>query len=237
MPYINKAMKEPEMLEKNKLTKRINVTTTGSVYEEIRRRILNLELPPGTRLKDTELAKDFGISNTPVREALRRLEADSLVETKPYIGTYVKELSTDEVKDLYEVRETLEIMAVRKAVERASEEELNEILEIAKKHLSFVNVGTVEKYLEYDRMFHEKIAAASGNTILYELVHSLGDRIHIVRRIDLEDHMSGIEHLDIANAILKHDAEQATKIIRTHIQSHLSRVEKLLEENSRSPKE
>ncbi|OGN75571.1 MAG: hypothetical protein A2X25_07600 [Chloroflexi bacterium GWB2_49_20] len=197
---------------------------------------MNLELPPGTRLKDTVLAKDFGISNTPVREALRRLEADSLVETKPYIGTYVKELSTDEVKDLYEVRETLEVMAVRKAVEQASEQEINEILDIANKYLSLVNIGTVENYLKYDRMFHEKIAAASGNVFLYELLHSLGDRIHIVRRLDLEDHFSGIEHLDIANAILKRNTVEATRIIRTHIQDHLSRVEKLLEANSRSPK-
>jgi DNA-binding GntR family transcriptional regulator len=125
-----------------------------------------LELPPGTQLKDTERAKDFGISNTPVRGTLRRLNADSLVETKTFIGTYVKELCTDEVKDLYEVRETLEIMPVRKVVEKASEQELNEILDIANKHLSFVNVGSVEKYLEYDQRFHEKIAAASGNVIL-----------------------------------------------------------------------
>ena len=203
------------------------LTLTDQVYEIVRSQILNMELPPGTRLKDSELAETLGISNTPVREALRRLEEAELVETEPRRGTFVKQLSLREVEGLYEVRTALEILAVRLGARRASDALLKQIAEAAKLHLNAVQRGAVDEFLEYDRRFHDLIAEGADNPILASMLTSLADRIHIVRRMDLgrrQDEMSGQEHLDIATALLQRDGEEAARRMENHIREHKGRV-------------
>lgn len=93
----------------------LNSTLTSRVYEVLKDKILSMELPPGTRLKDGELAEDLGVSNTPVREAIRQLEKDGSVETIPYRGNFVRKMSPEEVCETYDVRMVLEPLAVRLA--------------------------------------------------------------------------------------------------------------------------
>jgi DNA-binding GntR family transcriptional regulator len=203
------------------------LTLTGEVYEIIRNRILNLELPPGTWLKDSELADTLGTSNTPVRESLRRLEAEGLVETIPRRGTFVKRLSQPEVEGLYEVREALEMLAVRLAAQRASDALLKEVAAVAELHLQAVQHGDVNEYLEYDRRFHDLIAVGSDNLTLTSILRTLADRIHIVRRMDLgrrQDESSGHEHLEIAAALSRRDGETAARLMEDHIRLHRGRV-------------
>ena len=202
-------------------------TLAEQVYEVIRGQILNMELPPGTRLKDSELAETLGISNTPVREALRRLEEAELVETEPRRGTFVKQLTVHEVEGLYEVRAALEILAVRLAATRASDELLKQIEEAAGLHINAVQRGAVDEFLEYDRRFHDLIAEGSDNPILASTLTSLADRIHIIRRMDLgrrQDEMSGQEHHEIAEALLQRDGEEAARRMDNHIREHQGRV-------------
>ncbi len=206
----------PHMLGQSTLVERI--------YQSIRDQMLSLKLPPGTRLKDTELAAAFGTSNTPVREALRRLETAALVETIPRRGTFVKRLSRSDVQGLYEVREALEVLAVRLAVERASDVLLQQVAETAELHLSTVKKGNIGEYLKYDRRFHELIAEGSDNSVLASMLFRLGDRFHVVRRMDLEDSMSGQEHSDIAAALLDRDGKEATRLMKNHIRVHRDRV-------------
>ncbi len=202
-------------------------TLTERVYEVIRNQILNQELPPGTWLKDSELAGNLGISNTPVREALRRLEAEGLVETMPRRGTFVKLLSRPELVGLYEVREALEILAVRLTATRADDALLQEIARTAELHRQMVHHGDPNRYLEVDRRFHELIAKGADNPILSSMLHMLADRIHIVRRMDLgqqQDELSGQEHCEIAAALLQRDAERTAHLMEQHIRTHGRRV-------------
>ena len=213
------------VVQSNSLTQRR--TLAEQVYEIIRGQIMAMELPPGTRLKDSELAETLGISNTPVREALRRLEEAELVETEPRRGTFVKQLTPHEVEGLYEVREALEVLAVRLAASRASDALLAEIEEAALLHINAVQRGAVDEFLEYDRHFHGLIAQASANPVLASTLSSLADRIHIVRRMDLgrrQDEMSGQEHLEIAEALLRRDASEASRRMENHIEEHQVRV-------------
>ena len=206
-------------------------TLTERVYEVIRNQILNQELPPGTWLKDSELAGSLGISNTPVREALRRLEAEGLVETIPRRGTFVKSLSQPEVMGLYEVREALETLAVRLTATRAGDALLQEIARTAELHRQMVHHGDPNRYLELDRRFHELIAEGANNPILSAMLRMLADRIHIVRRMDLgqrQDELSGQEHCEIATALLQRDAERTARLMEHHIRSHSRRVLELL---------
>jgi DNA-binding GntR family transcriptional regulator len=203
------------------------LTLTGEVYEIIRSRILNLELPPGTWLKDSDLAYALGTSNTPVRESLRRLEAEGLVETIPRRGTFVRRLSQPEVEGLYEVREALEILAVRLAAQRANDALLEEVVSVAERHLQAVQHGDINEYLEHDRRFHDLIAVGSENSTLTSILRRLADRIHIVRRMDLgrrQDELSGREHLDIAAALMRRDGEAAAHLMESHIRVHRGRV-------------
>jgi DNA-binding GntR family transcriptional regulator len=214
-------------------------TLGEQVYEIIHDQILSMELPPGTRLKDSELAESLGISNTPVREALRRLEEAELVETLPRRGTFVRRLKPREAEGLYEVREALETLAVRLAAARASDELLAEISEAAQLHLDAVQRGAVDEFLEYDRRFHRLIAQGADNPILSSMLTSLADRIHIIRRMDLGrwvDEMSGQEHHNVAMALLQRDAERAAGLMAHHIYKHRTRVMELLkdEESNRN---
>jgi DNA-binding GntR family transcriptional regulator len=104
-------------------------TLAYKVYEKVKDRILSGELQPGARLKDDELARTFGVSNTPVREAMGELEKDGLIETIPYRGRFVKKMSIEETREVYDVRMALEALAARLAVERITESQLAEMQE------------------------------------------------------------------------------------------------------------
>lgn len=186
-----------------------------------------MELAPGSRLKDFELARRLGVSNTPLREAIRRLAAESLVETISRRGTFVKKLSIEEVERLYEIREALEMLATRLSAARASDEALQEVLSSANLHIKAVKRGDRHEYLSLDRRFHELIAEGSKNSILVSMLNSIADRIHIVRRLTsnlTQDVVTGKEHQEIAEALVKRDGERAAGLIRNHIQKHCARV-------------
>jgi DNA-binding GntR family transcriptional regulator len=215
-------------------------TLVDEVYEILHNQILDLELPPGTRLKDSELAASLGISNTPLREALRRLEEAELVETIPRRGTFVKELDQDEIEGLYEVREALEVLAVRRAAVRASDDLLQQVAKVAALHLDAVQRDATDEFLQHDRHFHDLIATGAGNPILASLLRGLADRIHIVRRMDLgrrQDELSGQEHHEIADALLRRDGEAAARLMESHIREHGDRVLDLYNEKNQEDRD
>ena len=204
-----------------------HLSLTGRVYQIIYDRILNLELPPGTRLKDSELASALGVSNTPVREALRRLEAESLVETIPRRGTFVKQLSRQEIEGLYEVRVVLEKLSIRLASLRASDALLQQVTDTANLYTQAVKRGDTKEFLEYDRQFHDLIGKGAANPILASTLRSLADRIQIIRHLDLgkkRNEKAAEEHQEIAAALLQRDADRAVSRMESHILSPRNRV-------------
>ena len=197
--------------------------------------ILELELPPGARLKDVQLAKQLGVSNTPVREALRWLTADSLVLTIPRRGTFVRRLVAEDYQKLFEIRESLEVLAARLTTERANDQALKELAEAATLHLQAVQTGNREEYLTLDRRFHTLMAESSGNEILVSMLNSLADRIQIGRHLDLnraQDLLSGQEHVAIAAALVSRDSEKASQLVVEHIRANGARIVMLLQESA-----
>jgi len=201
------------------------------VYATLREMILSMELPPGTRLKDVDLAQRLGVSNTPLREAMRLLAADSLVETIPRRGTVVKTLSAEESGLLYEIREALEVLATGLVARRGSQETLQKILDVAESHRRAVERRHLHEYLDLDRRFHSLIAEGSQNPILVSMLNMIADRIHIVRRMtsNLEkDVLTGNEHHEIATALMSRDEEKATSFMQQHIRRHGERIRQYL---------
>ena len=215
----------------NERTLKNHLSLTERVYATLREMILSMELPPGTRLKDVDLAKRLGVSNTPLREAMRLLAADSLVETIPRRGTVVKTLSADESGLLYEIREALEILATRLTAKRANDETLQRIMDAAESHTRAVESGNLHEYLVLDRQFHSLIAEGSNNPILVSMLNIIADRIHIVRRLTSnieKDILTGKEHHEIASALMRRDGNGATDLMQRHIRRHGERILRFL---------
>ena len=211
---------------------RDHLSLTEKVYATLRDMIMSSELAPGTRLKDAVLARQFGVSNTPVREALRWLTADSLVIVSPRRGAFVRRLTVEDFRKLSEIRGSLEVLAARLAAERASDQALAEIVQAAELHLKTVGSGARTKYLALDRRFHAVIAEASGNEILVSMLNSIADRIQIARYLDRskeQDLLSGKEHVAIAEVLASRDGGKASELMMKHVNENRDRTIALLD--------
>lgn len=213
---------------------RVNNTLYSQVYYWLRDQILNMEIPPGTRLKVEELAQELGVSNTPVREAIRQLTKDGLVETLPYRGSVVKRITPKEVIDIYDVRLVLEGLAVRLATENATPQDLEQIEEYVHQYERAFHTDDVVLGLEADFAFHDRIAQASGNQVLMEVLQGLDARIHTLRRIDrgkMRRQESLEDHRAICEALKARDAQKALEAMSQHITKGKQHALSLLEQD------
>ena len=149
---------------------------TGA-YEFLRSRILSGELPANSRLKEQELAARLSISRTPVREALARLEMEGLVRRSPRRGATVSSVELDEVDEIYEIRAALEVLVARRACERATEEEIEEMGQALRRAQRCLEEGDVEALLKNTVHFHRLFNSSSRSPRLITFLRSLEDRL------------------------------------------------------------
>jgi len=226
-----KGVKAREEVADNSIQLRRGNTLAHRVYEIMKDRILSAELPPGTRLKDNELARTFGVSNTPIREAMRELEKDGLIETIPYRGRFVKEMSIEETREVYDVRVALEALAARLAVTRITEPQLEEMEEAVKEYAIASERDDITAGLEADLAFHDLIVQASGNSTLLQIVRDLANRIQVLRQLDkgkMRRKQSLKDHKAILQALKEGDGEKAEVQVCRHIARGKENVIKLL---------
>jgi len=146
------------------------------IYTQLRRSIVMSHRRPGERLNLHALAEGFGVSITPVREALQMLDQEGLVSTKPRSGYYVTHLTLKELLDWLDLREILEVGAVERAVTRITEEQLEELEQV---HTGYSgdDEESLERYIKENRRLHCLIAEASGNRQLTEMLGHVHDRL------------------------------------------------------------
>ncbi|MFN8379682.1 MAG: GntR family transcriptional regulator [Anaerolineae bacterium] len=158
-------------------------TVSQQVLEYIRDGIFTGRYPVGYRIDQQSVADELGVSVIPVRECLRQLQAEGLLENLPYRGSFVKSLSLTELRDIYVTRETLEELAARLAVERLTSETLRSL----ESHIAEMERATEDTDLDalfaLNRSFHFTLYEASQNSILVELIEGLWDRSTIYRRM------------------------------------------------------
>lgn len=211
-------------------------TLTEEVYEALKRDILNQQLPRGTRLVESRLAREFGVSKTPVREAISRLEREGLVDFTPHHGAVVSRLSAKEVEDLMGLREALEGYAAEQAASRISDAALAELDALIRQGEEAMQAQDLERYKEVDLKFHRLIQNASGNERLSQMIAGLEDQIRIVMStsVQLEGRITSslAEHRAIYDALVRRNAQEASAAARQHIVkarevilSHLRHVE------------
>jgi len=196
-----------------------SASSHADAYDQLLAAIDSGELPPGSRLRESQLAERFGISRTPVREALRRLEAQGLVAHEPHRGVVVAQLDYDQLGELYAVREVLEGTAARLAARHASPEEIEILRDLAATHAAMVD--DPQALAEANKRFHRQINRACHNRYLNAMLENMRVNLALLsgttftlaerRRVVAE------EHAGIVEAIAEGDEEKAETLARRHI--------------------
>ncbi len=193
------------------------------VFESLREAIISGWLPPGERLMEIQLAEEMGVSRTPVREAIRKLELEGLVLMIPRKGAYVSGVSLKEVSDVFEIRLALEGLAAELATNRITDEELENL----ERYLVIIAEGIenkdLNKVIEMDTDFHTLLYQASRNERLSQIINNLREQIQRFRTTSLASPgrmQSALEeHSRLVEAISSRDSELARRLAQEHIEN------------------
>lgn len=191
------------------------------VFQTLRQAILKGELQPGERLMEIKLAESLGVSRTPIREAIRKLELEGLVVMIPRKGAAVANITEKDTKDVLEVRRTLEMFAVEVACDRITEEQLEQLKGAAKAFEASKGSMDLIRIAETDMNFHEIIYEATQNERLVQMLNNLRENMYRYRIEYLKDsnYYDSLvkEHQEILDAIETGDKERAGTCMRDHI--------------------
>lgn len=200
-------------------------------YNLILDQLISLKLPPGARITVDELARQFGISQTPIREALTRLESHGLVVKTHLIGYHATpQLDREQFRKLYEVRLLLEPAAARNAalnMNTVHAESLKHFAEDMQKEIASEKRVNYGRFALHDSEFHSRIAQAGGNELIVDALSRLHAHVHIFRLYfhSWVTESALLEHHAIVDAILNHDGEKAEASMRSHIEESWNRLQ------------
>ncbi len=205
--------------------------TAQQIYQTLRHMILDMALAPGTRFTETQVAEHFQVSRTPVREALQRLEVENQITIRPKQGCFVRAVDLKQIRDYYDVRVAIELLAVERACTHMSDAALQALAAAWNpQHLAFGNeADDTLKQAEED--FHLALAQGSGNPALVRYLADINDHIRVVRRLGWPDFTSiqdtYQEHFDICQLILARDVETARATMLAHIRKSQNQADRI----------
>lgn len=202
------------------------------VFNTLRQAILRGELKPGERLMEIQLANKLGVSRTPIREAIRKLELEGLVLMIPRRGAEVAEITEKNLRDVLEVREALEVLAVQLACDHITEEQVEEMKAAAEAFREVLDSDDVTKIAEADVHFHDVIAFATGNQKLIQILNNLREQMYRYRVEYLKEKEKYPqllkEHEMLIEAIEAGEKEDADQIVRQHIDNQETAISDLI---------
>lgn len=202
------------------------------VFKTIRDAILTGTLRPSERLMENDLAEKLGVSRTPIREALRKLELEGFIEIIPRKGAIVRQITSKEIDDVLEIRGVLEGLAAKKACERMSREQKEKLISVKEEFEEAVKINNVDLMAQKDVEFHDIIFNSTQNERLMIIINNLREQIYRFRVTYLYDkkYLESIirEHNEITSSILEGDGEKAEKTSMVHIYNQQKAVVNLL---------
>lgn len=214
----------PSHLPRLKPLKAYPQSLTQLVADAIRAAIMSREFPPGTRITEAMLAAQLGVSKTPVREALQRLQYIGVMEPDGPRGGRIVATSVKAIENAYQIREALEVQAARLAASHATEKDITEIKKASAESTQAAAAGRIELFRKWDRRFHHAVADAAGNERLTEMIRDAVLLTWTLRRRDVplaDDSLECARHHEaIAENIAKRRAEAAAETMAFHI-SHV----------------
>ena len=197
-------------------------TLADQASKEIREAIRSGKLKPGERLIEMQLAEEMQISRFPIREALRYLEKEGLVETKPFKGTRVVQFTEKDMEELYSLRSSLEELAVRILIENLDEKKINKLQMIIQSMQKSSQSGDLDQMISDDLRFHQTICELSGHRKLLEVWRTLESQLQVFLNIEKDFFESAYQfvttHDPIMEAIKDRNLKKAEKAIREHLE-------------------
>ncbi len=207
------------------------------VFKTLRQAILTGELKPGERLMEIHLANRLGVSRTPIREAIRKLELEGLVIMIPRRGAIVAEITEKSLKDVLEVRRTLDALSVELACDRICEEELDELKGACNTFESATATKDPKKIAQADVAFHDIIVKSARNERLTQLIHNLSEQMYRYRFEYIKDESTHeqliAEHRILLDCICRKDKETAAKTAKLHIDNQENSIIKQLRKDQK----
>lgn len=204
------------------------------VFHTLRQAIITGEFAPGERLMEIALAERLGVSRTPVREAIRKLELEGLVVMVPRKGAEVAKITEERLRDVLEVRCALEELAATLACQRINEEGKEKLVNCHEQFVEAVKQGDTLEIADQDEAFHECIFEQTGNDRLLQIIHNLKEQMYRYRMEYLKDKRTYKvlieEHDTIRRALKKHDKAKAGNAIRSHIENQKKSILESLNE-------
>lgn len=194
-------------------------TVGDELHRRLRHQLLLGAWPPGTRLREVELARSYGVSRTPVREAVRRLLQEGLLEAHAHQGVRVRRPHLHAALDAYDVRERLEGMAARQAAERAPAGDRRRLSELLARVEASAEADTAAQ-IEADLAFHERVAELSGNEALMRALESLSGHVTPLKVHTRDLNTAALtrdQHRAVAEAIAGGDGAEAEAAMRAHV--------------------
>lgn len=198
------------------------------VFERLRGMIIELELPPGSPLSRAALAEQFGVSSTPIRDALMRLEEEGLVEVFPQYATVVSRIDVHRAQQAHFLRQSLELEIVRVLALKADDALVGELNATIARQQQFLKAGAFEKFMAADNEFHAQLYEAADKQDIWTLVKSRSGHIDRLRRLHLPSPGKAQDivrhHRLIVKAIAGGEPEEAQQHLRTHLSGTLSEL-------------
>ncbi|OPA80523.1 hypothetical protein BVG16_07290 [Paenibacillus selenitireducens] len=201
---------------------------TDELYGLLKQKILSHDISAGNKINIDQLARDLGVSNIPIREALFRLASEGFVKVVPFKGMYVAEMNMTDIDEIFEIRYALEELSVRKAAPHIPQARLEQILQeldTDEQILEASHEANVISRMNHD--LHGTILAYAGNENLKQMVTALIERVHrylnlVHYKIDISAEIE--EHRKIVSALLERDTEKAVEASRIHLQQAYQRL-------------
>lgn len=209
----------------------VRTTAASAVYRELHEAIVSMQLKPGNALNEKVLTERFGVSRTPVREALIRLVEDGLVNIYPQSGTFVAPIPISLIPEAVVIRKALEGATVEKAAQCANGNDVGKLDDILARQRFLAERQDMNGFHEADEAFHEAIAGIASYSGIWNYLKPVKVQIDRARRMTLPalgrmDHVIG-EHTVIRNAIAAHDVKAACEAMRIHLGAVIPDVEQL----------
>jgi DNA-binding GntR family transcriptional regulator len=203
------------------------------VYEQLKAMAVSYEFKPGERLNEGDIAKSLGVSRTPLREALNRLKTEGFLRFAPGKGFFCRELDAHEIFDLYELRKALEVSAVRLAIGRAKDLDIDALIAFLDRTGPDPGERSAVELVELDEAFHEGLVAMSDNAEMLRVLRNVNARIRFVRWIDMDRinrSKTQAEHRALLVSLKARDEAACIELLEKHIDRRLDQITAAIKE-------
>jgi DNA-binding GntR family transcriptional regulator len=205
------------------------------VYALLRRTIVTLRLPPGAAIVEKDITQQLGISRTPVRDAVRLLAEEGLIDIKPQSGTYVSLINREQLEEGRLIRKALEIEGIKLAVTRATPEVVDSLYNLIDLQERAAGRGDHVAFIDYDDRFHRQISELSGHLRLWKVINGVKAQLDRLRLMTAplpgQNRRVIGQHQAIADALQKHNEERAVRALEHHLDDAYAQLATVMEQH------